>query len=217
MTIKLVCFDLDGTIIENVTAWETLHDYFKVDGRRRAEAKRKFFNNEISYADWAHHDVGLWVEKKVTKKEIIKAIGKMELINGARETLFALKKKGIKIAIISGSLDVVLEKTVPDYDEIFDYIFLTKLIFDKKGALKKSIPTMFDYEHKATALKVIAKKEKIPLKETMFIGDHDNDVDIAKTAGFSIAFNSKSEELNRAVDVVITKKNLREILQYIIK
>ena len=49
----------------------------------------------------------------------------------------------------------------------------------------------------------------------MFVGDHDNDVEIAKTAGFSIAFNSKSEKLNDAVDVVIRKKDLKEILNYI--
>ncbi|MBN1157150.1 HAD family phosphatase [Candidatus Woesearchaeota archaeon] len=217
MRIKLICFDLDGTVVENVTAWETIHDYFKVDSGRRAEAKRRFFDGEISYTDWAHHDVGMWVEKRITKKKILEAIGKIRLMPGARETLLALRKKGIKMAIISGSLDVLLEKTIPDYREIFDYVFITKLIFDKKGLVTGSIPTWHDYEHKATALRDIAKKENISLKETAFVGDHDNDVEIAKAAGFSIAFNSKSKQLNLAVDVVIKKKDLREILQYILK
>jgi phosphoserine phosphatase len=215
MPISLICFDLDGTIIENVTAWETLHDYFKVDSKRRAEAKRKFFNGEISYTDWAHHDVELWVEKKVTKKKISRAIGKIRLIPGARQTLLALKKKGMKMAVISGSLNVVIEKVIPDYKEIFDYVFISKLVFDKNGFLKKSIPTWYDYEHKATALKEIAKKEKILLERTLFVGDHDNDVDIARIAGFSIAFNSKSKELNKVVNVVIKKKDLRSILDYV--
>jgi hypothetical protein len=34
-------------------------------------------------------------------------------------------------------------------------------------------------------------------------------------AGFSIAFNSKSKELNKVCDVVIKEKNLKEILKYI--
>ncbi len=42
-----------------------------------------------------------------------------------------------------------------------------------------------------------------------------NDIEIAKLAGFSIAFNSKSEELNEVSDVVIEKKDLREILEYL--
>jgi phosphoserine phosphatase len=216
MPIKLVCFDLDGTIIENIEyIWQVLHDYFKVDELQRENARNSFFSGKLSYEDWAHHDIGLWVAKGATKKEMMKAIGHIQLVAGTRETLITLKKRGMKLAVVSGSLDIALEKVLPEYDKLFDYVFLTRLIFEKNGKLKRAIPTKFDYEHKATALKVIAKKEKISLDETMFVGDHDNDVEIAKTAGFSVAFNSKSEKLNKVANIIINKKDLREILNQI--
>jgi len=47
-------------------------------------------------------------------------------------------------------------------------------------------------------------------------GDHHNDVTIAKIAGLSIAFDAKNEELRRTADVVIDRKDLREVLKYIV-
>jgi len=69
---------------------------------------------------------------------------------------------------------------------------------------------------KAEALKIIAKREKIPLSQCVHIGDHHNDVTIAKIAGLSIAFDAKNEELRRTTDVVIDRKDLREVLKYIV-
>ena len=69
---------------------------------------------------------------------------------------------------------------------------------------------------KALALKNIAKREKISLKECVFVGDYLNDMKIIKEAGLGIAFNCKHEELKKVADVVIEKKDLREVLKHIL-
>ena len=69
---------------------------------------------------------------------------------------------------------------------------------------------------KALALKKIAERENISLSECVFVGDYLNDLKIIKEAGLGIAFNCNYEELKRAADVVIEKKDLREILRYIL-
>ena len=61
----------------------------------------------------------------------------------------------------------------------------------------------------------LVKKEKISLKECVFVGDHHNDVKISKEAGLGIAFDAKDEELRKVADRIIDKKDLREILKYI--
>ena len=66
------------------------------------------------------------------------------------------------------------------------------------------------------ALKQIAEREKIKLEECVFVGDHDNDLKIAEEAGLSIAFNAHSEELKKVANVVVAKKDLREILKYVL-
>jgi phosphoserine phosphatase len=216
---KLVCFDVDGTLVDNIVySWELFHNFFEIDKKRRIHMRDKYYAGEISYLEWAQHDIGMWIEKGVTKDDFFKAIksNKVKLMKNALETIDELKKKGIKLAIISGSLDVILEYLMANYKELFDDVFLSKMIFDENGKLVGAIPTEFDMIKKAAALIKIADREKIDLKQTVHIGDHHNDVEIAKIAGLSIAFDCKDDELRKVADVVIDKKDLKEVLKHII-
>ena len=213
---KLVCFDVDGTLIDNVTfSWQIFHDYFQTDKHRREDAKNKFFNGEITYLQWAEHDINLWREKNAKKEDFFKAIGHLKLMEGSIETLNELKKRGLKLAIISGSLNIILEKFIPSYDEFFDYVFLSRIYFDERGYISRIKATEFDMDAKALALKSIAEREKISLKQCVFVGDYLNDLKIIKEAGLGIAFNCRHDELKNAADIVIEKKDLREILRII--
>ena len=148
---KLVCFDVDGTLIDNVKfSWQIFHDYFQTDKHRREDAKNKFLNGKISYLEWANHDINLWKEKNAKKKDFFKAIENLRLMNGAMETLRELKNNNIKLAIVSGSVNVVLEKFIPDYNEFFDDVFLSRIYFDEEGSILKVEATEFDMEKKAS-------------------------------------------------------------------
>ncbi len=138
-------------------------------------------------------------------------------MKGAKETINELKKKRLKLAIISGSLNIVLEHLFPNYKKYFDYVLINKIFFDKKGKISRTNFTAYDEEKKILGLKKIAKNEKIKLEKCVFVGDHKNDVHIAKESGLSISFNSKSKELDKVCDIVIKKKDLREVLKYINK
>ena len=214
---KLVCFDVDGTLVDNVEySWELFHNFFEVDMEKRKEMRNKYFNGEINYLQWAQHDMNMWIEKGATKNNFMKAMKNLKLMKGAMETIKELKKRSVKLAIISGSLDIILEKVIPSYKELFDDVFLSRLIFDKNNKLTGAKVTQYDMLQKADALRLIAKRENIPLSQTVHIGDHYNDVEIAKIAGLSIAFDCKDETLRKTADVVIEKKDLKEVLKHII-
>ncbi len=213
---KLVCFDVDGTLIDNIRfSWQIFHDYFQTDRHRREDARNKFFNGEITYMQWAEHDINLWKERNAKKHEFFEAISHLNLMEGAIETLNELKKRGIKLAVISGSLNIMLEKFIPNYEDYFDDVFLSRIYFDENGQINKIEATEYDMDGKALALRKIAEREKIDLKECVFIGDYLNDMKIIQEAGLGIAFNCQHDELKKAADVVIEKKDLREILKYI--
>ncbi len=216
---KLVCFDVDGTLIDNLTfSWQLFHDHFQTDRHKREDAKRKFCNKEITYKEWAEHDIRLWKEGNATKQGFLDAIekGGLRLMEGAMETLLELKKRKMKLAIISGSLSIMLEKFIPDYNEIFDYVFLSRIYFDGAGSISKVEATEYDMEGKALALRKIAEREKLKLEECVFVGDYLNDLKIMEEAGLGIAFNCRFDELKEAADVVIEKKDLREVLKHIL-
>lgn len=215
---KLVCFDLDGTLIENVKfSWQIFHDYFQTDSHKREDARNKFFSGQISYMEWAEHDMNMWKEKNATKDEFFRAISHIKLMDGAIEALNELKKNGLKLAIISGSINILLEKVIPNYGEIFDDVFLSRIYFDDKGNILRMKVTEYDVEKKAEALKLIAKRENISLKECVFVGDYLNDIKVIQEAGLGIAFNCQEDKLKEVADVVIDKKDLREILKYILQ
>lgn len=214
---KLVCFDVDGTLIDNVKfSWQVFHDYFQTDWHRREDAKNKFFNGEITYLQWAEHDINLWKEKNAKKEDFFKAIENLKLMEGAIETLRELKKNGLKLCIVSGSLNIILEKFIPNYSEFFDDVFLSRIYFDENGGISSIEATEFDMDAKAMALKMIAERERISLKECVFVGDYLNDMKIMQESGLGIAFNCSHDELRKIADVCIDKKDLREILKFIL-
>ena len=137
-------------------------------------------------------------------------------MDGAMETLKELKKNGLKLAIISGSINIVLEKFIPNYNEFFDDVFLSRIYFDEEGNITKIEATEFDMKKKADALKKIAEREKIKLEECVFVGDYLNDMKVIQEAGLGIAFNCEHDKLKEVADVVIEKKDLREVLKYIL-
>ena len=228
MKYKLICFDLDGTIIdETIFIWQTLHDALGSDKKKRKQYAEDFVNKKITYRQWAEHDLELWREVGATRTSMMKATDKLRLMHGALETLNELKRlkekakeegNCLKLAIISGSLNIALEKVLPNYKDYFDDVYINHLIFDGKDGenLAGIRSTTFDFENKADALKEIAARENISLSECVFVGDHDNDIQVAEIAGLSIAFNCRSERLAQIADIVIEKKDLREILKYIL-
>jgi phosphoserine phosphatase len=213
---RLVVFDLDGTIVDGTDSiWATLHEFLGLrEHPKRLEMRKKFFSGEIDYGQWALEDIGLLKANGANRETIEKVISNLRLMKGARETLEILKSRGCKLAIISGSLNIVIENLIPDYAKLFGRIYIPRLLFDKKGEIKK-IELKYDFSDKSHILRKLCDEEDVSLEECVFVGDHYNDVKAAKIAGLSISFNSKSEELDKTTDVVIKKKDLREILRFV--
>ncbi len=212
----LICFDVDGTLIDGtVYIWKTLHEYFRTDVSERQKAFRDYFDGIISYRQWAEHDIKLLKSKNADKKSIAKAFACLALIPGVEETLRYLKKRDHRLVIISGSVDLALETAFPQYSRYFDAVFLNRLLFDSSDALVGVQTTPYDLAAKADGLVNMAAKFNIPLQRTVFIGDNENDLSAAETAGLSIAFNCKSQKLEKISRHVIAEKNLKKIIPLI--
>ena len=104
MPYKLVCFDIDGTLIDNVTsAWQLFHDHFRIDPQKRARARDDFYAGKITYCEWAEHDVALWIAQGATRERMIQAVTSLCVMKGALTAIGRLREKGIMLAVISGS------------------------------------------------------------------------------------------------------------------
>ncbi|MEK7561691.1 MAG: HAD-IB family phosphatase [Patescibacteria group bacterium] len=216
-TVKLAFFDLDGTLVDGMEyIYQHLWEYFGVEKEQTLEVLKKYLQKEISYGDWVKNDVRLLQEAGATKAAILEAIKGLYSMEGAVETIRTLQKRGYKVFVISGGIDLVIEAVFGEEAEsLFEEVFINRYLFDKEGNLTGAVPTPYDMEHKATCIKDTATKYGVEVDKCLFVGDNENDIEAALVAGTSIAFNSKSENLVQAATHHVESRRLPDILRFV--
>ena len=201
---KFVIFDLDGTIIKENSAWEMLHKHFKVDPSIVEKNKELYEKKIIDVDRWIEMDIKLW--KNPHKKTIEDVLKKYTLIEGIKEFVEYLKKRGFILGIVSSGIDILAEKVA---DELgIDICYSNSLIFDEKGFLIGGKGNV-DLLRKKEIAKNLSEKFKIPLKNFIIIGD--TRYDMIDGIGIKIALNPK-EKLD-ADYTVNSIEELKEIFE----
>ncbi|MHA1935250.1 MAG: HAD family hydrolase [Candidatus Thorarchaeota archaeon] len=209
MTIKLVVFDVDGTLTMHSSIWWRLHELFN----RTEEGKMyydQYFAGEITYDEWANFDADLWAGKPLS--EVMRIVKETELVPGAEDTVRTLKEHGIKVAILSGGLDLLADDIAERLG--IDYV-LTNRLEHRNGVLTGKVEVLVGWGEKVNELEQIVEHFSVTFDETAFIGDGRNDIGALSVSGLSFAFNPEDEEVAKAAQIVIKKMDLREILNHI--
>lgn len=210
----LICFDVDGTLVRHPSGkviWEILNRRFTGDDAVNVERHRWYDEGRITYPQWVELDVQGWIDAGATRAEIVDAVREFERFDGAHDTLWELKRRGIQLAIISGTLDIVIDTLFPEHP--FDDVFSNRLEFDASGVLTGWTATPFDLEGKPVAFRELAKKHSVAPERAAFVGDGANDVPMVGVAGCVVAFNPRSAELARRATHVIREPNLSLLLE----
>ena len=215
--VDLVAFDVDGTLLQHADGkviWEILNRAFIGDDRVNGERFRLYQQGRLSYAEWVALDVEGWRRAGATRERILEVVAaELEPVKAAHETLEELQRRGYRLAVISGTLDVGFDLFFSDIK--FCAIYLNRITFDTTGRIEAYKATRYDMAGKAVALGEIARRESLSLERCAFVGDHLNDVDVVRAAGLGIAFNPRSAELVEAADVVVRASDLGALLQYL--
>ncbi len=212
----LVAFDVDGTLVEHPadkTVWQVLNERFTGSDDQNRERLAAYRAGRLSYADWVALDVGSWRAAGARRDDLVRAFGPLRLVRGAEETTSALKRAGVRLAVISGTLDLLLETLFPGHP--FDDVHTNRIAFDAEGRIESWCATPFDMEGKAEALRAIASREGVPLSRCAFVGDHSNDLSAVRIAGFAVAFNPKCAEIEAIAGAVVRSGDLRDVLPHL--
>jgi len=214
LRFPLVCFDLDGTLVDDtIFIWKTLHEQLGTDPVARREAREDYFAKRISYRRWFEIDLELMAAVGATEERIVEVVDQLRPVTGARETLAELRRRGHALAIVSGSLDIVVRRLFGDVE--FEHVLINTIEFDERGRIAGGEPTPYDLEGKADGLLELCRREGITAERAAFVGDNSNDLWIARAAGLSVAFNCKSDELRQVCDVEVPGDDLQGILRWI--
>jgi HAD superfamily PSPase-like hydrolase len=210
----LICFDVDGTLIEHPSGkiiWELLSLRFGGSARINQARYDRYMAGELSYDKWVELDVSDWIKQGATREQIIEVVREFQPNDGAIETVTALKEKGYPLSVVSGSLNVVIETLFPHHP--FDDIFTNHIYFDEEGRLSGWKATPFDIYGKPVAVEALARKYDTSTDRIAYIGDGENDVPLLDTVGYFVAFNPRSEELERRANRVIKNESMTRLLE----
>ncbi|MEN6592059.1 MAG: phosphoserine phosphatase SerB [Methanobacterium sp.] len=202
--IKLITFDFDNVLVDG----ESLDEVAKlVDSEDEiTELTRKAMEGEISFETSLRERMNLL--KGVSLDDIEKVVKKMPLMEGAEETIEELKKKGYKLATITGNFEIITNR-IKELD--IDYIFCNQL-HDEDGKLTGEISGPLIVEgSKGEVLQELMNQEGLTAAECAAVGDGANDIPMLDKAGLGVAFNAKPA-LKDVADIVVEGKDLREIL-----
>lgn len=180
--VRLIAFDLEGTLVKSVSGWVELHKRFGTWEKGREYAER-FFAGEISYVEWAELDASLW--KGHTRGEIMEWVEGVEYMEGAKELIEFLKEKNFRIAILSSGLMCLARKVGKELG--VDYVFANELIFDENGVITGKVRPHVDFQGKGVILRRL--KDELKPELTVAVGDGYNDLAMFREADVAIAIN----------------------------
>lgn len=187
--------------------------------------RKKYYNDyvefrKIDYSEWCNICIDQFREKGLAKNDFKNITRSLSVTKNLREVISTLKRQGFITAIISGGIDTFLAEMILDYEELFDYVFINKFIWDEDGKLIGVEPTKYDFEGKIEAIKYICKKEKIKTHQVIFVGEGRNDEDIfhefmISGNGFSVAYPGTESSVEHRANATIYEDDMYKVLDVI--
>ncbi len=206
--IRLVIFDLDGTLTPVDSLWRYLHDAFGTWDLGKVAAQ-KYRRGEISYTEWAEIDAGYWAG--IPLAQIGKIIEQIPYREGVREVFRELKHRQVKTAILSAGLSLLADKAARELSA--DFAFSNELQTND-GYLTGRIIVKVAVNDKKRIIEQIAAQLDVPLSEVALVGDRANDLEDEQC--LRIAFKPKDEVARQESDFVVEDDDLSKVLEYLV-
>ena len=183
---RLICFDMDSTLIQTECIDE-LAERAGVGDKVR-EITERAMRGEIDFKESFTERVALLKGLDVSVMQEIAE--NLPITEGADRLMSILKRCGYKIAILSGGFTYFGEYLQRRYG--IDYVYANELEVGEDGKLTgRYVGEIVDGHRKAELLKLIAQVEKVNLAQTIAVGDGANDLPMLSEAGLGIAFHAK--------------------------
>ncbi len=197
--IKAVIFDFDGTLavlnIDFSLMRERVFDLMREYGVRPETVQEKYLleiTDEVYQTLWKKNPSGaetFYQESHRILHEVeMEAAEEGKLIPGTKATLKRLRRRGIKVGIITRNCEDAVRKVFPSINDYCD-------VFVSRNSVKKVKPHP---DH----LTYVMKKLKISQEEAVMVGDHMIDVQAGRRVGMKtigvLTGRTKKKEFQKA-------------------
>ncbi len=182
---RLICFDMDSTLIETEVIDE-LAERAGVGDKVRAITERAM-RGEIDFCESFRERVALLKGLDVSVMEDIAR--NLPVTEGVGRMMEVLRRAGYKTAILSGGFTYFGNYLKQKFG--FDYVYANELEIADGKLTGRYVGDVVDGRRKAELLKLIAQVENVNIAQTIAVGDGANDLPMLATAGLGIAFHAK--------------------------
>lgn len=182
---RLICFDMDSTLIETEVIDE-LAIRAGVGDQVKAITESAM-KGEIDFSESFRQRCALLKGLDVSvMQEIAESL---PITEGVDRLMRILKKVGFKIAILSGGFTYFGNYLKQKYN--IDYVYANELEVVDGKLTGRHIGDIVDGKRKAELLRLIAQVENVDIRQTVAVGDGANDLAMISIAGLGIAFHAK--------------------------
>ena len=195
---RLICFDMDSTLIETEVIDE-LAIRAGVGDEVKAITERAM-RGEIDFTESFRERVALL---KGLDESVMQDIAEhLPITEGVDRLMDVLKKYGYKIAILSGGFTYFGQYLQQKYG--IDYVYANELEIVDGKLTGRYLGDVVDGKRKAELLRLIAQVEKVDIAQTIAVGDGANDLPMLGVAGLGIAFHAKPKVVANAKQSINT-------------
>jgi phosphoserine phosphatase len=208
--IKLICFDLNKTLITENT-WLQLNLAMGISKAEDQSMLDQYLQGKLTYEGAQQLLAKLYIERgKATKANILDSIYHYHYIAGAKETVAYLQAQGYRISLISGSIDLLVARVAQELG-IEYYLANNQFVFDANDYLSQIVCLGDDSVVKVQQLKELSIRLDIPVNQMACVGDGDNDLGLFDLTGHGITFKGSKIE-SHAWKVIDQLLDLKKVL-----
>ncbi|KAI0391728.1 phosphoserine phosphatase [Xylariaceae sp. FL0594] len=187
---RLVVFDMDSTLITQEVIdllAATITDPPDL-AARVADITHRAMLGELEFDAAFRERVALLKGLSATIFEQLRPV--LDVTKGVPQLIRALKKLGIKTAVLSGGFLPLTSWLAGELG--IDYAHANEVVIDDSGCLTGEVlGKIVGKERKRELLLEIAEKEGVALQQVVAVGDGANDLLMLGTAGLGVAWNAK--------------------------
>lgn len=182
---RLVCFDMDSTLIQN----EVIDELARVAGvgEEVARLTEAAMRGELDFRDSFRQRLALL--EGLDAGVLPRVAETLSITEGAQRLIETLKFYRYKIAILSGGFTYFARYLQDKFG--IDYVYANELEIENGKLTGRVKGKIVDENRKADLLKQIADQESIRLEQVIAVGDGANDLPMLSVAGLGIAFRAK--------------------------
>lgn len=212
---KMLIFDMDNTI---------LHHSFITTVATEFKFKDKLISIVSENSNpYTRTKLIARLIKGLNIKQLLEVVDGIPVTHDFENIIKIFKNNGYVCGIISDSYDCITNHIVNKFG--LDFSIANELEFSNSIATGEvKIPSVFiktresDCNHdfcKSNAMREIASRYKIDLKNIIAIGDSESDICMIKDCGIGISFCSSNETLNMVASKTITDRTFTSLTEFI--